>query len=677
MTLNKTLVQMSTDIETARNKSDFSTESMYYLLRGGPKAIEQLDYFRNLTQNDPVFNKSEVPFLNRQEQLQKALQISKRLIELMQEQDMNESQCAALIEHIDFALPVTLHFKAFMPVIKNQGTPKQVDKWYNAARKCAIIGCYAQTELSHGSNVMGLKTEAVYDQNSDEFIIHTPDITAAKWWVGGLGVACTHAVVQAQLLIGAKSFGPHLFIVPIRSPIDLEPFKGITVGDIGPKAYGGFATSDNGFVLFDKVRIPRDNMLMKFSQVTRDGKYIAPVHSKMSYGSMVKIRVDLVEEAGWRLGKAVTIAVRYCTVRRQFQAPESKLDNSNLETQVISYSSVKHRLMSLLSTAYALIVSSEAMYTKFNTLTKQLEVNNATMLPEVHATSCALKSWSTRHSTDGMEECRKAMGGHGFSVFSGVSELFAIFVPSNTYEGDNFVLSQQVARFLLKQLNDMSKGKQLTSTTEYLNTLTEEPTDSFKFENPYEQILDPRIQLKVFGRRTARLVASLDKQLKSGRAWSDLNVECWAVSTAHAEYFILQEMIRKVEAVRPVAEYAKLADTLKAVSDLFCLFTLNYSSSSTFLSTFTIHPSDLDMLNGQYRTILAKVANNAIPLTDSFGFTDFELNTALGKKDGRAYEHFWDVVQKNPVNSKAENVKLRKLVLDILHRGNTLKVSKL
>lgn len=65
------------------------------------------------------------------------------------------------------------------------------------------------------------------------------------------------------------------------------------------------------------------------------------------------------------------------------------------------------------------------------------------------------------------------------------------------------------------------------------------------------------------------------------------------------------------------------------------------------------------MLNDQYRTTIAKVANNAIPLTDSFGFTDFELNTALGKKDGRAYEHFWDAVQNNPVNSDAENVKLR------------------
>lgn len=40
---------------------------------------------------------------------------------------------------------------------------------------------------------------------------------AAKWWIGGLGVMATHAVVQAQLVIDGKSYGPHIFVSPIRS----------------------------------------------------------------------------------------------------------------------------------------------------------------------------------------------------------------------------------------------------------------------------------------------------------------------------------------------------------------------------------------------------------------------------------------------------------------------------
>lgn len=64
-------------------------------------------------------------------------------------------------------------------------------------------------------------------------------------------------------------------------------------------------------------------------------------------------------------------------------------------------------------------------------------------------------------------------------------------------------------------------------------------------------------------------------------------------------------------------------------------------------------------MNEQYRATISKVANNAVALTDSFGFTDHELNTALGKKDGRAYEHLWDAVQKNPVNHGEESEKLK------------------
>ncbi|KAI9354041.1 acyl-CoA dehydrogenase/oxidase C-terminal [Pilaira anomala] len=570
-----------------------------------------------------------------------------------------------------------------MPVIKSQGTEKQIEKWYNPARKCLIIGCYAQTELSHGSNVMALKTSAVYDKNLDQFIIHTPDITAAKWWIGGLGIACTHAVVQAQLIIGDKLYGPHLFIVPIRSPIDLKPLKGITVGDIGPKAYGGTSGNDNGYVIFDQVRVPRENMLMRFSKVTRDGDYISPVHSKMAYGSMVKIRVDLITEAGWKLAKAVTIATRYCTVRRQFYTP-ADLTNSNkndrLELQVISYSSVQHRLMPLIATAFALIISGEDMYVKLNQMTSLLAENNAKMLPEVHASSCALKTWGTRRSTDGIEESRKSMGGHGYSIFSGISELFATFVPSNTYEGENYVLCQQVARFLLKQLGAAKQGKGVTSVTaEYLNILADKTaTKSFMFGKGLisEQILDPKVQLHIFGMRAARLVTSLQIQLDSGRPWSDLNMECWAVNLAHAEYLIMKSMIQKVNIMRSSPNYTGLVDTMKIISDLFCLSNIVSTSLATFLSTSTIDTSDIELLNEQYRIAISKVANIAIPLTDSFGFTDYELNTALGKKDGRAYEHLWEAVQNNPVNMNEENTKLSKLVLDILHRENGLKEVK-
>jgi acyl-CoA oxidase len=71
-----------------------------------------------------------------------------------------------------------------------------------------ILGCYVQTEMGHGSNVAGLETTATFDKEKDEFIIHTPNIRATKFWPGSLGTVATHAVVFARLKIGESDFGP-------------------------------------------------------------------------------------------------------------------------------------------------------------------------------------------------------------------------------------------------------------------------------------------------------------------------------------------------------------------------------------------------------------------------------------------------------------------------------------
>ncbi|CAN0306441.1 unnamed protein product, partial [Hapterophycus canaliculatus] len=133
-----------------------------------------------------------------------------------------------------------------------------------------VIGCYAQTELGHGSNIRALETTATFVRETDEFEIHSPSITATKWWPGTMGRTANHAMVIAQLVIDGKQHGIHNFIVPIRGD-DHCPLPGVRVGDIGPKI--GFNTMDNGFCSFDRVRIPRDNMAMRHQQVDRDGVY--------------------------------------------------------------------------------------------------------------------------------------------------------------------------------------------------------------------------------------------------------------------------------------------------------------------------------------------------------------------------------------------------------------------
>lgn len=122
---------------------------------------------------------------------------------------------------------------------------------------------------------------------------------------------------MAQLNSNGKGYGPHPFIVQIRDLETHQPLPGVTVGDIGPKF--GYNATDNGFMLFDHVKIPRFNMLSKFSQIKKGtGEYISPPNDKLSYGTMVFVRAMIVTNVKTSLARAATIAIRYSAVRRQF-----------------------------------------------------------------------------------------------------------------------------------------------------------------------------------------------------------------------------------------------------------------------------------------------------------------------------------------------------------------------
>ncbi len=91
-----------------------------------------------------------------------------------------------------------------------------------AIKNLDIMGCYAQTEIGHGSNVAGLETTATLDKTTDEVVIHTPSITATKYWPGDLGRFTSHAIVFARLIIDENDYGVQPFMVQIR---DVETWK--------------------------------------------------------------------------------------------------------------------------------------------------------------------------------------------------------------------------------------------------------------------------------------------------------------------------------------------------------------------------------------------------------------------------------------------------------------------
>jgi acyl-CoA oxidase len=106
-----------------------------------------------------------------------------------------------------------MHYSMFYATMQNMSSPEQWAKWGDKIQRHKILGCYAQTELGHGSNVMGLETTATFDPKTDEIVIHSPTITSTKYWPGELGTSTSHAVVFARLLVDGNDYGVQPFLV--------------------------------------------------------------------------------------------------------------------------------------------------------------------------------------------------------------------------------------------------------------------------------------------------------------------------------------------------------------------------------------------------------------------------------------------------------------------------------
>ncbi|TFY77020.1 hypothetical protein EWM64_g6993, partial [Hericium alpestre] len=273
---------------------------------------------------------------------------------------------------------------------QSQASPEFLAKYGALIRHRGIIGCYMQTELGHGSNLVALETTAAYLPETQEFEIHSPTLTSSKWWSGALAKTATHGVVQAKLILNGEDHGPHLFVLQLRSLEDHKVMPNITIGDIGPKAFGGWGAIDHGYARFDHYRIPRMNMLSKFAQVTPEGQYVRPPHAKINYGGMLFIRSGMVTVAGWNLARAATISIRYATVRRQ-----GGKTADGLELQVINYQSVHYRLLPILARAYVFIQLGSQLSQAFAQTSQQLADGDTSTLAEMHAMTSGLKVLAT------------------------------------------------------------------------------------------------------------------------------------------------------------------------------------------------------------------------------------------------------------------------------------------
>ena len=309
----------------------------------------------------------------------------------------------------------------FGGAIENLGTERHHKEYIRPLIDLDLLGCFAMTETGHGSDVQALETTATYDPATQEFVVHSPTPSSRKDYIGGAAQHAKVAAVFAQLITGGESHGVHCFVVPIRDE-DGNDLPGVTTSDCGHK--GGLPGVDNGRIMFDSVRIPRENLLNKYSDVEPDGTYVSDIDNPSRrfftmVGTLVRGRITVGGSAGAAARVALTIATQYAEKRRQFDAP-----GREAEVPIMDYLVHQRRLLPLIARSYALGFAQNELLSTMNRLqSMSLEDLDPQEQRELEGRAAGLKVAHTWHASRAIQECREACGGAGYMAENRLTAL--------------------------------------------------------------------------------------------------------------------------------------------------------------------------------------------------------------------------------------------------------------
>ncbi|MEH3033207.1 MAG: acyl-CoA dehydrogenase family protein [Aeromicrobium erythreum] len=307
-----------------------------------------------------------------------------------------------------------------------------------------LVGCFAMTETGHGSNVQQIETTATYDPGTQEFVIETPTRSARKDYIGNAAKHATIAAVFAQLITRGENHGVHCFLVPLRDEHG-EDLPGVTTSDDGHK--GGLGGVDNGRLEFHDVRIPRENLLNKYGQVDEGGAYSSPIDNVnrrffTMLGTLVRGRVSVGGSASATAEVALSIAGRYALKRRQFGPAPGQ------EVLLADYRMHQRRLLPLIARSYAYRFAQNQLVARMHRL-QTTDEPDPQMARELEGRAAGLKAAQTWHASRAIQESREMCGGAGYLAENRLTTLRGDVDVFTTFEGDNHVLFQLVAKELL------------------------------------------------------------------------------------------------------------------------------------------------------------------------------------------------------------------------------------
>lgn len=508
------------------------------------------------------------------------------------------------------------------------GTEKHHKKYLKDIGTLALPGCFAMTETNHGSNVRGVETTATYNHQNKTFTIHTPHKLAQKEYIGNAALHGQMATVFAKLIIDDKDYGVSAFVVPLRDASG-KLVHGVTIEDCGRKM--GLNGVDNGKISFNNVVIPKENMLDRFASVDENGKFTSPITSDnrrffTMLGTLVGGRIGIPRSALATSKSGLTIAIRYGDQRKQF-GPEGAA-----EVPILNYRTHQRRLMPLLANVYALHFSLQYLTERFIHRTEE-------EMQEIEALAAGLKSFATWNNTQTLQECREACGGKGYLAENRIDALKNDSDIYTTFEGDNTVLMQLVAK---SRLTEFKQEFSNMNVLRILNYVADQAKTSLTELNPFtirntdeEHLFDPEFHLSAFRFRERDILTSAAKRLKrhldSGMDSFDAFNICQhhlvEVAFAHVERVILEQFQLAVQQTSD--EGCK-----KVLHKLCVLFALNQfeKNKGWYLENGYMEGVKTKVIRKHLNQLCWEVRQDAVPLTDAFKIPEACLAASIARR---------------------------------------------
>ncbi|WP_225802523.1 acyl-CoA dehydrogenase [Streptomyces sp. NK15101] len=529
---------------------------------------------------------------------------------------------------------VGVQFGLFGGAILHLGTGRHHDAYLPDLVAGRLLGCFAMTETGHGSNVQALGTVARYDGESQEFVITTEGDAARKDYIGNAARHAELAVVFAQLEVGGESRGVHALVVPLRSGGEVLP--GVEIEDDGRKM--GLNGVDNGRIRFDGVRVPREALLNRFADVTPEGAYVSSIDNPnrrffTMLGTLVQGRV-CVGGAGVNVAKvALTLAVKYAVRRRQFEAsPGSE------ERLLLDYGLHRRRLLPLLARTYALHFAQDVVRGQLHEVFSGHE-DDPRARRRLESRAAGTKALGTWHATRTVQECREACGGAGYLAVNRFAALKADSDVFTTFEGDNHVLLQLVAKGLLtdhagefEDLDQLGVVRYVTGLAvetviekASVHKLLERVRDLLPGGDAWDReagLLDSEYHLAMLRYREEHMLAGLARRLKRGvdrkrdpgTVFSQVQDHVIALAHAHVERLVLEAF---VDALRTLPDGGNKV-ALGLLCDLFALSTIE-TDRAWFMEHGRLTVQRSKAISREVNDLCGKVRPLAVDLVDAWG----------------------------------------------------------